>query len=600
MAGGNNGIDLSFRRSNTIFGSSLEINGNILNLLNRNGDVISSVEIDLIKRDALPEANAENLGLIYLYTGETGEYTHGNIYECVENSGVYSWENVLAQNFYLKSEVYNKIESDDRFVHKTGDETISGVKTFTGISSQDPLEGHMIIQNLKDDFRYSDGTKNYFIDFRDKNNKHCAWMGYNHTLKSSFIELGARKTPSGNRVTVLEIGFDDDGNEYTYAPEPTEDTVDSHQLDTVGARNTKLEGYQDKETALNYNNISNCITEIPQDIKLELNNGVLTLKAGSKVYVPNGSGVFDTIAIENDIIWQETPSGTIKCFLFYVNNAITVGPVALCYSGTNPSGITGNYYNTSINKIDYYNNGTGIGQKRSLPLCVLTLSSGTITSIDQVFNGFGYIGSTVFALPGVKGLIPDGRNEDGSLKNIEFTNTTIRTVTISGIGNMPLVIATTGIGINFYAYDDVKNAIYKTDTGAYYNADRFIAGNVSFANGVITLLTPKTPFHAVDYNDTEFIGHQAMPSDRYIDLTPGASETTYTAPADGWFVIEVTLSAVSGYGLLSSNKIISIATRGSSSGTYCFLPVKKGSVCKLSYYNATVSYLRFVYAEGSK
>lgn len=27
---------------------------------------------------------------------------------------------------------------------------------------------------------------------------------------------------------------------------------------------------------------------IPQDIKLELNNGTLTLKAGSRVYVPNG------------------------------------------------------------------------------------------------------------------------------------------------------------------------------------------------------------------------------------------------------------------------------------------------------------------------
>ena len=33
---------------------------------------------------------------------------------------------------------------------------------------------------------------------------------------------------------------------------------------------------------------TNCITEIPNDIKLELSNGTLTLKAGSKVYVPNG------------------------------------------------------------------------------------------------------------------------------------------------------------------------------------------------------------------------------------------------------------------------------------------------------------------------
>ena len=40
--------------------------------------------------------------------------------------------------------------------------------------------------------------------------------------------------------------------------------------------------------AVDYSNVTNCITKIPQDIKLELNNGTLTLKAGSKVYVPNG------------------------------------------------------------------------------------------------------------------------------------------------------------------------------------------------------------------------------------------------------------------------------------------------------------------------
>ena len=41
-----------------------------------------------------------------------------------------------------------------------------------------------------------------------------------------------------------------------------------------------------------YNQITNCITEIPQDIKLEINNGIITLKAGSKVY--NGNGVLKT------------------------------------------------------------------------------------------------------------------------------------------------------------------------------------------------------------------------------------------------------------------------------------------------------------------
>ena len=59
---------------------------------------------------------------------------------------------------------------------------------------------------------------------------------------------------------------------------------------------------------LNYT--TNRILEIPQDIKLELNNGTLTLKAGSKVYVPNGfesdgtTPKFDVVTIENDIVSQ--------------------------------------------------------------------------------------------------------------------------------------------------------------------------------------------------------------------------------------------------------------------------------------------------------
>lgn len=51
----------------------------------------------------------------------------------------------------------------------------------------------------------------------------------------------------------------------------------------------------------------NCITKIPQDIKIELNNGILTLKAGSKIYVPNGfeqDGItkkFITVTVSNDL-----------------------------------------------------------------------------------------------------------------------------------------------------------------------------------------------------------------------------------------------------------------------------------------------------------
>ena len=60
------------------------------------------------------------------------------------------------------------------------------------------------------------------------------------------------------------------------------------QIQTSNANYVKSEF---QSNLLNYT--TNRILEIPQDIKLELNNGTLTLTAGSKVYVPNGAGVFD-------------------------------------------------------------------------------------------------------------------------------------------------------------------------------------------------------------------------------------------------------------------------------------------------------------------
>lgn len=261
---------------------------------------------------------------------------------------------------------------------------------------------------------------------------------------------------------------------------------------------------QDKATAVNYDNITNCITEIPQDIKLELNNGTLTLKAGSKVYVPNGAGVFDVVTVASDKVVGQ--AGTVSgAFAFYRSDNGT------CYSATAKvlsSGATApsspvnttTWYDTTNNVIKVYNGSKWVSGV-AFPLCRFSNSNSLVTSIDQVFNGFGYIGSTVFALPNVKGLIPNGRNADGSLKNIEFVNPVVGTHSINGTYSLKLCLAIGGIAAYFYAYDDVENAIYRTDTRAYYPSDRLIVGDISCTNGVITSLTPKTVFHAVDYNE---------------------------------------------------------------------------------------------------
>lgn len=349
-------------------------------------------------------------------------------------------------------------------------------------------------------------------------------------------------------------------------------------------------------------NVSNCITEIPQDINLELNNGTLTLKAGSKVYVPNGAGVFDVLNISADKVctFAATNQQVFICISSDGTN-LSMRGVNDSVSGAGATTTSGYAYDTTANLIKYYNSGGVAQYDCSFPVAICTVGSSQVVSIDQVFNGFGYIGSRVFVLPEVKGLIPNGRNKDGSLKNIEFTNTIVRGVNVSGTGSGSIVVATLGMGVNSYAYDEVKNAIFNTDTGNYYNADRFIVGNVSFSNSVITLFRPKTVFHAVDYSD---IAHQAMPSNSSVELTLGADGSAYTMPADGYLYLAKNSSASGQRIKFTNTSAANMAVSTWSSGVQnleIIMLVSKNNVVNV-YYNAggLTDKFRFIYANGAQ
>lgn len=259
--------------------------------------------------------------------------------------------------------------------------------------------------------------------------------------------------------------------------------------------------------AVDYTNITNCITEIPQDIKLELANGTLTLKAGSKVYVPNGAGKFNVVTIASDIKYTYTyaPSSDSSVMLFinqsgtaFVNSRLENS----CFSGeTQPSGNYINWYKTNENRMySIGDNATIDDSGFSFPIArVIQGSDGVTKSIDQVFNGFGFIGSTVFALPGIEGLIPNGRNADGSLKNIKLTIKSVLTYTpTTGSYNILLTLTSDGFRWNSSARYDAENNYNINDMGII---PQLILGYANVVSGKITLFSPKTSFHAVDYYD---------------------------------------------------------------------------------------------------
>lgn len=92
-----------------------------------------------------------------------------------------------------------------------------------------------------------------------------------------------------------------------------------------------------------------------------------------------------------------------------------------------------------------------------------------------------------------------------------------------------------------------------------------------------------------------------MPSDRYIDLTLGASGSTYTAPANGYFVLNKRATGTNQYIYLGDveNKMAIRLNATEPSNGQIFLPVRKNEKVNVSYtYGGDTIEFRFVYAEG--
>lgn len=254
---------------------------------------------------------------------------------------------------------------------------------------------------------------------------------------------------------------------------------------------------------LNESILTNCLTEIPQDIKLELSNGTLTLKAGSKVCVPNGAGKFDIKTLSKDLQYKGYYSDTR---MIVVNSNLQgldgLSPENLYSGNSAPKNTKYMFWYDTANNIIKLSTDTGsswTGQY-SLPICIETSSSSAITSIDRVFNGFGYIGNLLFALPGIKGRVPEGFNTEGKPNSTEFTTTSV--LTYSYINAISGVLI--GINANSLASDKY---VYNKDENYNRNPRGVIAPRAMFAKvstdstGRVTSFNPNTAFHAVDYSE---------------------------------------------------------------------------------------------------
>lgn len=95
----------------------------------------------------------------------------------------------------------------------------------------------------------------------------------------------------------------------------------------------------------------------------------------------------------------------------------------------------------------------------------------------------------------------------------------------------------------------------------------------------------------------------ALPSNKYIDLTVGATESRYTAPANGWVCFNYTTKTADRYIVLDNLSgnwgIASWCPVGYNNGQGIVLPVLKQDIFRIAYTtDGSVKSLKFYYAQG--
>mgnify|MGYP000242493847 FL=1 len=362
-----------------------------------------------------------------------------------------------------------------------------------------------------------------------------------------------------------------------------------------------------------YNQITNCITEILQDIKLEINNGIITLKAGSKVY--NGNGVLKTTTTDISSVNANYDGQVLialsKDFDVLLTGFVPGETVSELPTSTASFKI---YYNTTDKKC--YLDTTDGWQECSLPIALGTSTVSSWVSIDQVFNGFGFVGSTIFALPGIKGLSPNGNDSlTGIKKNNIISIENILTYTCPNItANVILDLYANKIAINSQAFDKPTIDLIFFDEINNYNyaglgiSNDIWVGSARIENGKIVLFNPKHPISLVDKNNSSWVAQQAMPSKKYINLELGISGTVYTAVANGYIQLVKQATAANQYLVAYDTNLPSttvdentIAIKWSTSGVndVLYFPVRKGQQFIIGYtFGGQTIAFRLIFAQG--
>ena len=267
----------------------------------------------------------------------------------------------------------------------------------------------------------------------------------------------------------------------------------------------------------------------------------------------------------------------------------------------------------TVNKagqLDYVEN--SFLNKNQITNCILEAPNGVLT----------YSGNTITAKQGLKVLIPNGRNTDGTLNNIEYTleNDITKTVTTTYEHQDFIFIKNNGTcftygseSIDFYnkladrpapatgiykcCFVAETNLWYVTTNGSSYEELKMakLGSYFNNASSQITKLNIDEPINLLKQSDKSEISGWGMPSGKFIDLSVGTSGATYIAPANGYYY-----TRTYGRSFYLGNGRTNAEHQPLNSSSYigATISVHKGEQISYSYSGGRNDVFRFIYAEG--
>lgn len=365
---------------------------------------------------------------------DISQYTNvDKLFETKGYAPYYVYDEVNQQFYLPKNKMFTQLTADTTKVNSTveaGLPNITGRFDRSNRNGYGPAEGAFFHGDSVGGFCRDGSRDSSYVEF-DASRSSSIYGNSDTVQPAAVLQLLYYKV--GEVVINSDLALID-------AQEMIEDAF--QEVDTK--INDGLNSLANASDALRQTQVTNCILEAPNNIKIDINeNGYLVLKSGSTLIIPaglddEGNKKFEHKTLESDVVFTNTDAitGNLKDFMpivWYSNDASTAHSIGgVCVSQmfageTAPTNAQDMYWYDTANNLIKFSNDTGASWEfamASFPICQVDVifESASVKYFNYpkaIFSHCGFIGSAYWLDKEVKYLAPNGKSETGTLNNIE-------------------------------------------------------------------------------------------------------------------------------------------------------------------------------------